>query len=151
VYAHTYIYICMCVCIYTHALILYMHPLRSAAHQPPRHTHPTTTSDTQQTVWVEGGDLNASFVFHFAAGWEEEEEGGRRTLKLYAMKYDHFELDFEGTFFNASDPGLRFTRGDLDARWVLVDFGRWLVKGKGLGRESGCVVVVVVVLVWVGV
>lgn len=67
----------------------------------------------QQTVWVDAG-LSASFVFHFAAAWEDEEEP--ETIKLYAMKYDHFELDFEGTFFNTSDPELRFTRADLDAR-----------------------------------
>lgn len=83
----------------------------------------------QQTTWVDSG-LDASFVFHFAAGWEEEtdDKTGGDVIRLYAMKYDHFELDFDGTFYNATDPSFsrRFTRADLDARCVhaqrLVDF-----------------------------
>ncbi len=63
--------------------------------------------------------LNASFIFHFAAGWEEE---GEETITLLAHHYSHFELDFDGTFYNASDPELRFTRADLDARFVDVGF-----------------------------
>ena len=69
-------------------------------------------------MWVDSG-LDASFVFHFAAGWEEQDKDGSGSspvIKLYAMKYDHFELDFDGTFYNESDPKFHFTRADLDAR-----------------------------------
>lgn len=74
----------------------------------------TTTTKSQETVWVDSG-LDASFIFHFAAAWEE----APGTMKLFAHKYDHFELDFEGTIFkNASDQQPHFTRADLDARCV---------------------------------
>lgn len=87
---------------------------------------PLDASTPEEAVWIDkmcdGSPIPASFVFHFGNAWEEDGSGkgrhGHRLIKMETHRYEHFELDFEGTIEkpNATEKHHTWTRDELDAR-----------------------------------